>query len=210
MFKLFKGIITTTANAKESLENDLLIIDKTWLLIDQSGTKKTTYIFWSKNNELIISESGNVKRGKWFNIKGSNKLLLEVDGNSKLYLILYLREHYFVFKNDFDPGLFVCINESYYTNLYTKHGAKLLDLILKESGNFQTSATASVVQSIPSSANEIGIVAEKGKSDSKKQNDDSTAKTQNSPQFKPPTKSDGPPTELDKHIEAMYKYLSKK
>ena len=91
MKNLFKGIISATKGITVKIENYNLIVDKVWFLIfeDKENTK-TTYILRSKNDELLISINGNINKGKWEYIKTSNCLLLEMDGISKIYQILYM------------------------------------------------------------------------------------------------------------------------
>jgi len=138
MKNLFKGIISTTKSLGEKFENYTLLVDKVWFLITSNHLEsKTTYIFRSKNDELLISTNGNIKKGKWEYIKTSNCLLLDIDGVSKLFQVLYTREHYLVFQNDFHPALFVFVNESHYRNKYAKLGGKIMDYVLRDIGERQ-------------------------------------------------------------------------
>ena len=133
MKNLFRGLISTTKSLGEKLENYTLIIDKTWLWVNPSDSVvKTSYIFRGKNDELLISLNGRIDKGKWEYIKNSNCLLIELDGVAKLFQILYIREHYLVFQNDFDPTLFVFVNESFYRNKYAKLNSKILDSVLRD------------------------------------------------------------------------------
>ena len=131
MKNLFKGIISATKGITVKIENYNLIVDKVWFLIfeDKENTK-TTYILRSKNDELLISINGNINKGKWEYIKTSNCLLLEMDGISKIYQILYIRENYLIFQNDFDPTVVFFINESYFKNQFATAGSRLMDSIL--------------------------------------------------------------------------------
>lgn len=138
MKNLFKGIVSTTMSLGEKFENYTLLVDKVWFLINSDHNEsKTTYIFRSKNEELLISNNGNIKKGKWEYIKTSNCLLLDIDGVSKLFQVLYIREHYLVFQNDYNPALFVFVNESYYRNKYAKLSGKILDYVLRDIGERQ-------------------------------------------------------------------------
>lgn len=138
MKNLFKGIISATKGITVKIENYNLIVDKVWFLIfeDKENTK-TTYILRSKNDELLISINGNINKGKWEYIKTSNCLLLEMDGISKIYQILYIRENYLIFQNDFDPTVVFFINKSYFKNKFAKAGSRLMDSILKDIGYHQ-------------------------------------------------------------------------
>jgi hypothetical protein len=42
-----------------------------------------------------------------------------------------------VFQNDFDPSLFIFVNESYYRNKYAKLGGKIMDYVLRDIGEHQ-------------------------------------------------------------------------
>jgi len=138
MKNLFKGIISTTKSLGEQFENYTLLVDKVWFLITANHLEsKTTYIFRSKNDELLISTNGNIKKGKWEYIKTSNCLLLDIDGVPKLFQVLYTREHYLVFQNDYHPALFVFVNESYYRNKYAKLGGIIMDYVLRDIGERQ-------------------------------------------------------------------------
>lgn len=136
MKKFLKGIVSTTKSLGKMFENYSLLVDKGWFLISADHNEnKTTYIFRSKADELLISNNGVIEKGKWEYIKTSNCLLLEIKGVAKLYQVLYIREHYLIFQNDFDPVQFVFVNESQYRNKYANEGAKILDIILNDIGD---------------------------------------------------------------------------
>ncbi len=135
MKNLFKGIVSTTKSLGEKFENYTMLVDKIWFLITADHYEnKTTYIFRSKDDELLISTNGVIEKGKWEYIKTSNCLLLEIKGVSKLFQVLYTREHYLIFQNDFNPELFVFVNESHYRNNYARAGARVLDFVLRDIG----------------------------------------------------------------------------
>lgn len=136
MKNLFKGILSVTKSLSEKLENHTLLVDKVWCLISIDPIEnKTSYIFRSKNDQLLISKNGVIEKAKWEYIKTSNCLLLEINGISKLFQVLHIREHYLIFQNDFDTTFFVFVNESYYRNKYAKSGAKVLDFVLRDIGD---------------------------------------------------------------------------
>ena len=84
MKEFFKGIISNTKSLSEKIENTTLIVDKTWLLVNENEPNyKITYIFRSKNEELLISSNGIVNKGKWEYIKISNCFLIDYEGITK-------------------------------------------------------------------------------------------------------------------------------
>lgn len=58
-----------------------------------------------------------------------------MNGQTKLYQILYLRDNYLIFKNEFDSFEYVFVNESYYQTKYLKIGGKVLDQVLNDIRN---------------------------------------------------------------------------
>lgn len=62
MKNLFKGLISASKGLSDTVGSFNLIADKTWSLISSMTEEKVNYIFRSKNDELLVSLNGDIKK----------------------------------------------------------------------------------------------------------------------------------------------------
>lgn len=69
----------------KSLEDISLLTDHPWLNVNYQDGIRCIYVFRRKNNELLISINGEVKKGQWDYIPSMKSVVIEFNGETKLY-----------------------------------------------------------------------------------------------------------------------------
>ena len=77
------------------------LTNNSWFYINENVPEiKTVYIF-RKNNELLISKNGQIEKGKWDNLQhATSSLIIEDEGSSTLFNIIYLSTNYMLLQQD--------------------------------------------------------------------------------------------------------------
>ena len=79
--------------------NDIeCLIDRPWVSIDSD--KSIVKYFFRRNNELLISQNGNVIKGKWEFLEFANSLLLEYGNQSQLFNKVFILPNVLILKKD--------------------------------------------------------------------------------------------------------------
>lgn len=72
---------------------------KPWLEIrDDEGFHEAVLHFFNEGGEYLQSVEGNVSRGRWRLLDGSNKIILEMSNRSELYELAFLSSAFFILK----------------------------------------------------------------------------------------------------------------
>jgi hypothetical protein len=82
----------------KKLNNEKLLTKNNWVIVDYSEDGKSVY-FFGNNNEIVISNNGNIQKGRW-NYFGKDKLVIEENGKSFLFELGYFDKNYLVLKVD--------------------------------------------------------------------------------------------------------------
>ncbi len=96
----------------EELNNQTLLSNQHWVLIDNILTSKTIYIF-RNNNDLLISNNGKVKRGRWEYL-GNNSLIIDKEDESYLFKQGFFDENVLALKVDGSKEYALFVNENKY------------------------------------------------------------------------------------------------
>lgn len=83
----------------QRLDNLALFEDQPWVQVDDSGERRV-YVFRSANNELLISEKGEVRTCSWEYLEYLNSLLIKVGGSKRLYNQGFFDEAFMILKKD--------------------------------------------------------------------------------------------------------------
>lgn len=73
------------------LDNETLLMNQHWVLLDQITSTKTVYIF-QKNNRLLISKNGKVDKADWEMIDPKH-VLVTAEGKSFMFNHGFMDEH---------------------------------------------------------------------------------------------------------------------
>lgn len=84
MKEFIKDLLPRIRKYSERLDNLALLTDHPWVEVSDTGDR-TLYVFRSDNNELLISRNGEVSTCTWEYLEYANALLIEVDGQRRLY-----------------------------------------------------------------------------------------------------------------------------
>ncbi|MDM1041827.1 MULTISPECIES: hypothetical protein [Empedobacter] len=102
-------IISKITSYSKELDDKSLIINKKWILVDESD-EKSSFIF-RENNQLLISENGIIQKSSWDYI--TNDLVsLEIKNINYLFTPSFLDENLFILKLDGRNEYVVFINEN--------------------------------------------------------------------------------------------------
>lgn len=108
MKSYLSNILPRIQQFSKKLENTSLFVDIPWIFIDEEGNK-LTYIF-RQNNELLISKAGEVTSGKWEYLPFADSLLIDIEGQKRLYKHGFLDEGLMIMRKDETENLFITIN----------------------------------------------------------------------------------------------------
>ncbi len=89
-----------------------MLTNQHWVVIDELKNSKVVYIF-RNNNELLISNNGNVEKAKWEYL-GHNTLLIDKNSSSYLFKQGFFDENIIALKVDSKDEYAFLINESKY------------------------------------------------------------------------------------------------
>jgi hypothetical protein len=78
----------------KKLNNEKILTKNNWVIVDDSVDGKSVY-FFGKNNEIVISNNGNIQKGRW-NYFGKDKLVIEENEKSFLFELGYFDKNYLV------------------------------------------------------------------------------------------------------------------
>ena len=81
----------------EDLPEQEFYVGKPWLLIkDDVEFHDAILLFFNEDGEYLQSTNGDVETGMWRYLENANKLLLDMNGESELYDLAFLDDHFFI------------------------------------------------------------------------------------------------------------------
>ena len=108
------------------LDNLTLLTNQHWVLIENIENRKTVFIFRS-NNQLLISNDGQVEKAKWEYLE-NNSLLIDSVNGTHLFKHGFFDENLLALKLDSKNEYAIFINENKY-NGDLNSVEKVLDFI---------------------------------------------------------------------------------
>lgn len=114
MKDFINNIIPKIRAKSKQLNDESILKNQHWVMLDENGPTSTTYIF-RDNNQLLVSINGNVTIGKWEYLT-SEKILITLDNNIFLYKNHYFDDKLIALKKDGADIFAVFINESFLNN----------------------------------------------------------------------------------------------
>lgn len=106
-------IFSRVQNFSNKLDNQALLTNKHWVLLDESKDTRTIYIFRT-NNELIISNNGIVEKGHWEYISKTS-ILIDKKEASYLFKHGFLTESILALQIDDNNQYAVFVEETIYS-----------------------------------------------------------------------------------------------
>ena len=127
----------------EDLREERFYLDKPWLEIrDDVGFHKDILHFFHEDQEYLRSVNGDVDSGSWRFLESSNKLILDINGNTELYDLAFMDDHFFILDKHGDQQklgnakYFVMVNERVGKNLEWREAMEYLFNKYKNTSNF--------------------------------------------------------------------------
>ncbi len=114
MKEYINNLIPRILRLSEELDNISLLTNQHWILLNELESSKKIY-FFKKNNELIVSNNGDVVKGKW-EFLGKKTILLELKDNSCLLRQTFFDENLLALKKDGKEDYLVFLNETKYNS----------------------------------------------------------------------------------------------
>lgn len=106
----FLDIISKVKKFSKLLDNQVLFLNQRWVIFDEMNESKILFIF-RKNDELLISVNGDVRKNKWEYI--DNKTILIQDGDAiQLLRHGFLDNSVLALNKDGDDKYLLFFNES--------------------------------------------------------------------------------------------------
>jgi len=94
----FSDIVPRIKRFSKELDNQTLLTNQHWVVIDDIDKSKNVYIF-RPNNELLISQNGKIEKAKWEYL-GHNSLLIDRKDESFLFKHGFFDENILALKVD--------------------------------------------------------------------------------------------------------------
>jgi len=130
------NIIPEIQRFSDRLDNLTKLTNKHWVSLNDLSFGKSLFIF-RKNNQLLVSENGLVKKGTWEYL-GNQALLIEIGGSSFLFKQGFFDENILALKLDGENSYAFFINETKYDNELNNINDVLLFLEAKYLKNAKT------------------------------------------------------------------------
>lgn len=116
MKEFIKNVIPKIKVHGFELEELPKIYNQPLVLIDESET--FVKLIFQSNENLIVSKNGNVSNGKWELIPSANSILLEINGDTKLYTNEFIDEGVMILKLDgLSNDFFILANQNLISDL---------------------------------------------------------------------------------------------
>ncbi len=129
MKKLLESILPRVQTYSKQLNDESILKNKQWVLIDEHGITFVTYIFRDKNL-LLVSKKGNVSKGSWEYIS-KDKILITVEDKTYLYRNQYFDDKILLLKKDSSELYDIFINDSLIDEGYDS--LEKLEILFKKS-----------------------------------------------------------------------------
>lgn len=102
-------IINKLKYFSKKLDEETLLINQHWIVLDEQNNNKLVYIFRS-NGVLLISNNGLVDKGKWENL-GNKSLLIDISNKSYLFRHGFFDDSVLALKIDGKNEYWILLNE---------------------------------------------------------------------------------------------------
>ncbi|WP_312139467.1 hypothetical protein [Sphingobacterium sp.] len=129
MKKLLESILPRVQKYSKQINDESILKNKQWVLIDEHGITFVTYIFRDKNL-LLVSKKGNVSKGSWEYIS-KDKILITVEDKTYLYRNQYFDDKILLLKKDSSELYDIFINDSLIDEGYDS--LEKLEILFKKS-----------------------------------------------------------------------------
>lgn len=106
-------IIPKIQRYSQKLDNLSILLNKHWVLLDEESPNKSVFIFREKNNQLLISINGIIKKGNWEYL-GNNSLLIDQPNGSLLYKHGFIDDCILALKVDGKEEYALFVNEQWF------------------------------------------------------------------------------------------------
>lgn len=160
MKEFLRRILPRISEQSQRLDNLALLTDHPWVEVSEAGDR-TLYIFRSKDNELLVSKDGEVTSCSWEYLEYANSLLIEVDGNRRLYQQGFIDPAVLVLRLDGQEEFLTLVNQNKIDEVQAKQVQAWLERkYLPEKGNIPTSESEDRAKE--SVSNEADTDEEKG------------------------------------------------
>lgn len=103
-------IIPNVKRFSEKLDNTALLMSNHWTVVDEESNRRMVYIF-RDNNQLIISNNGQVSKATWEYL-GNNSLLIDNSSGSFLFKLGFFDNNILALKVDSKNEYAFLINEN--------------------------------------------------------------------------------------------------
>ncbi len=136
-------LIPIVRQYSEDLREERFYLDKAWLEIrDDVGFHKDILHFFHEDQEYLRSVNGDVDSGSWRFLERSNKFIIDINGNTELYDLAFLDDHFFILDKHGDQQklgkdkYFVMVHERVGKNLEWREAMEYLFNKYKNTSNF--------------------------------------------------------------------------
>jgi hypothetical protein len=96
----------------QQLDNFAILTDQPWVTNFEDQTERCVYIFRNKDNQLIKSTNGKVKKGKWDYLPTMKALLIELEDETTLYNQGFFDNSVMILRRDGTDEHQLFVNES--------------------------------------------------------------------------------------------------
>ena len=107
-----KDYLNKLKKYSHQLDNFALLTDQPWVTNLEDQGERCIYIFRQKENQLITSNNGNVKKGTWDYLPSMKSLLIELGEETTLYNQGFLDKSILILKKDGTDEHQLFVNEN--------------------------------------------------------------------------------------------------
>ncbi|MDT0691254.1 hypothetical protein RM549_15770 [Salegentibacter sp. F188] len=107
-----KEYVDRLKNFSQKLDNFSILTEQPWVTNFGSETDRCIYIFRQKENQLLISTNGKVKKGNWDYLPSLNSLLIEHDDETILFSQGFFDNSIMILRRDGTDDYQLFVNEN--------------------------------------------------------------------------------------------------
>ena len=168
MKDFINNILPSIKAISKKIDDETILKNQHWVLLDEKGITGTTYIFRDKK-QLLVSIDGDVCEGTWEYLT-NDKILINLNGKMLLYRNQYFDDKILTLKKDNSEIYSVLINEKLISTGYDD--INKIEEFLKETYQLKERERGIPTHLIESTINEKGLDKL-----AKKENQDENVKT---------------------------------
>ncbi|KAB1070527.1 hypothetical protein F6U93_01840 [Tamlana haliotis] len=106
-------IIPKIQRFSQKLDNLTILLNKHWVILDEDTSRKSVFIFREKDNQLLISNDGEIEKGNWEYL-GNNSLLIDRKDGSFLFKHGFIDDYVLALKVDGKKEYALLVNEQWF------------------------------------------------------------------------------------------------